>query len=625
MDMKWEKIVTSLDYAFQPIVNIHTGVVFGLEALLRNWKEAGFESIQAVFDRAYEEQQLYSLDLRLRALAVEKFLQVDFYRTVKLFYNLDNRLLTMPNYSPGNTARLLDEKGLLYSTLCFEISERHEIEYHNKPFEILENYKQQHFRIAIDDFGAGYSGLKLLYHSEPDMLKLDRFFIASIGEDVKKKLFVAQVVNMAHIMGIIVIAEGVETEREFYICREIGCDFVQGYLVQQPVRDIGELKYKYESIEALVQKDKRYRETSQELIYKQMECLDTLRIDESILTAIEFFRKNSQLSFVPVVNENNEPLGVLREKDLKQYVYSPFGVSLLRNRTYTNKHTMLAFLSKLPIVEIHTRLEKILEIYASEKEAEAVLITENGKYRGVLSSRSLLEVLNEKQITEARDQNPLSKLPGNTMISEFIVEKLSRFDRKTVFVYFDFDYFKPFNDTYGFRQGDRVILLFSDLLREAGKNYGWFIGHIGGDDFFVGISEGEWGEIIERVRGINRSFTGRVESFYSLKERKRGYIFAHGRDGKRKRIPLLRVSAAVLCIQPGMAGISIDEFSRLIADLKLQAKNSPEHLSTLCLNRESDSREPFLNAFIPAATPSASLPEDAHGDRLPFADHVSPH
>jgi diguanylate cyclase (GGDEF)-like protein len=499
------------------------------------------------------------------------------------------------------------------------------MEYHNKPFEILENYKKQHFRIAIDDFGVGYSGLKLLYHSEPDMLKLDRFFIASVGEDVKKKLFVAQVVNMAHIMGIIVIAEGVETEREYYICREIGCDFVQGYLVQQPVIDIGELKYKYENIEALVQKDKRYRETSQELIYRQMECPETIRIDESILNAIEFFRNNKQLSYVPVVNENDEPLGILREKDLKQYVYSPFGVSLLRNRTYTNKHTMLAFLSKLPIVEIHTRLEKILEIYASEKEAEAVMITENGKYRGVLSSRSLLEVLNEKQITEARDQNPLSKLPGNNMISEFIVEKLSRFDLKTVFVYFDFDYFKPFNDTYGFRQGDRVILLFSDLLREAGRLYGWFVGHIGGDDFFVGISGGEWEEIIERVRGINQSFSERVESFYSPKERKRGYIFAHGRDGKRRKTPLLRVSAAILCVQPGTSGISIDEFSRIIADLKSQAKNSPEHLSTLCLNRESDSREPFPNALIPAATPSAFPPKDAHGDRLPFADHVSPH
>lgn len=586
MKEKWERIEEQLDYAFQPIVNIHTGTVFGFEALLRNWREAGFPSIQGLFDAAYEEQQLYALDLRLRARALEKFLKTGLHGTAKIFYNLDNRLLTMPDYSPGNTARLMDEKRLPYSSLCFEVSERHEIECYDKPTEVLEAYKQQHFRIAIDDFGSGYSGLQLLYHSEPDMVKLDRFFIDTIGTDLKKKLFVSHIVNMAHIMGIIVIAEGVETEKEFYVCREIGCDFVQGYLVQRPVTDIGELKGKYGEIEELVRKDKRYRETSQELIYRQMENMEPLRIDEPMLTALECFRNNKNLSFVPVVNENNEPLGILREQDLKQYVYSPFGISLLKNHAYGSN--MFTFLSKIPVAEIHTRVEKILELYAVEKKAEAVMITENGKYLGVLNSRSLLQVLNEKELAEARDQNPLSKLPGNNVINEFIAENLSRFDRQTVFVYFDFNNFKPFNDTYGFRQGDRVILLFSDLLRETGRRRGWFVGHIGGDDFFVGISGGgqEWEDILDQIREVNRRFSEDVESFYSREDRDRGYVFSRSRDGKQKKFPLLGVSAIVVCFKQGASMISIDDLSRIIAQLKPLAKTAPDGISALCLNGE---------------------------------------
>ncbi len=99
----WEEIIKILDFAFQPIIDSNTGRLYGVEALLRNYKEAGFESINLVFDRAYEDNYLYSLDLKLREKVIEKYRKISFCNDIKLFYNLDNRVLEMPNFSMGNT------------------------------------------------------------------------------------------------------------------------------------------------------------------------------------------------------------------------------------------------------------------------------------------------------------------------------------------------------------------------------------------------------------------------------------------------------------------------------------------------------------------------------------------
>ena len=189
---KWTKDTDSLYYAYQPIVNIHTGLTLGFEALLRGYKDAGFASINEVFDTAYSETVLYSLDLHLREMAVNNLFSNDNFATLKLFYNLDNRVLEMPDYLKGNTSSFLNSRNLFPGNICFEISEKHEFLSYKNTHSILQHYKDQNFRIAIDDFGSGYSGLTLLYHSEPDYIKIDRFFIANINDDSRKKFFVAQ-------------------------------------------------------------------------------------------------------------------------------------------------------------------------------------------------------------------------------------------------------------------------------------------------------------------------------------------------------------------------------------------------------------------------------------------------
>ena len=239
-----QRILRNVDFAFQPIVNIHTGASYGFEALLRGHVEAGFVSIQSLFDEAYRRQALHRVDMILKEKAVAKFVKLckrlgKSVSEVRLFFNLDNRLLDSADYQPGATPGILDRYQMPPSALCLEISERHENAMAREASNLLAAYQREAYKLAIDDFGAGYSGLQLLYQYKPNFLKIDRFFISGIDSDHKKKLLVATTTELAHVLGIQVVAEGIETERELLACREAGCDYLQGYFIARPSQIIG--------------------------------------------------------------------------------------------------------------------------------------------------------------------------------------------------------------------------------------------------------------------------------------------------------------------------------------------------------------------------------------------------
>lgn len=580
LDHSWLKALEYIDYAFQPIVNIYSGECYGYEALLRGFDRAGFATIQALLDAAASQHVLHQVDLQLREIAVRKFTAISNGRT-KLFFNLDNRLLSSGDYASGETMQLLARYGLPRECICFEISEKHEIFPGAKITDLLTVYRRQGFRIAVDDFGAGFSGLKLLYIAEPDFLKIDHFFVKEIAKDSRKRLFVSSIVNIAHIIGSQVIAEGVETEAEYKACRDIGCDFIQGFLVARPILEFAPLQERYAVIERLNAAERRGRPGEDRFrIASNMAQPPPVPHNATLPEVCRVFKESHDIDFVPVINGNDEPLGILRERDLKPYIYSRYGQELLQNPTYGG--SIVRFIRRVPVADIHTPVEKILEIYSQNAAFEGILIVEDMRYRGFLTPPSLLSVIHEKNLVMARDQNPLSKLPGNTSIHEFIGSALGDEANDYNLVYFDFDNFKPFNDRYGFRQGDRIILRFAELLRTLAQETGGLAGHIGGDDFFWGLQQKmPLNQLIERITALTARFKRDAESFYDTETISRGFLEAVDRDGCKKRLPFLRASAALLHL-PAMKRdfCSIETLSHFMARIKKAAKNSP---AGLCL------------------------------------------
>ena len=569
--------------ALQPIVNIHTGACYGFEALTRDVDRAGFSSIKHLLDSAHEAGLLQDVETILHGKAMCCFSQVPDCHKYRLFLNADSRAVANTADFIGNLHDAMSAHHLPDAAVLLEISERHPLSADTgKTTAILQKLRKSHVSLAIDDFGTGFSGLQLLYFATPEVIKIDRFFIADIAKDAKKRFFLAQIVNMAHVLGARVLAEGVETAQEYYVCKEIGCDLVQGYLVQPPTTRLEDLREHYAHIAELSQTDRRTAaSTDHRLIRSEVSAIPPMPLDTGMEDVFERFRANKSCTFFPVVGSAGEPLGIVREADLKEYAYSRYGQALISNKTLGRK--LSSFLIRCPVADINSKAEHILEVFSTAQGGEGIIIVDTMRYVGFLSASSLLHIINEKNLTAAREQNPLTRLPGNNAIHEFVSQALEDVDGEYAFVYFDFDNFKPFNDTYGFRLGDRAILLFAETLTKLLPAGQCFAGHVGGDDFFGGF-RGMSRTLCETLaRTVVQHFSAGVQCFYDDDTRRAGFMNGHDRQGNPCRFPLLGVSAAILHLAPGRRKHGINTVSTAIADAKSQAKHATENVYVACL------------------------------------------
>ena len=565
----WTEIIEKLDYAFQPIIYSHSGKIYAVEALLRNVNEIpGLMSIDDLFDLAFNDDYLYELDLKLREKAISKFAKIK-QSNLKLFYNLDNRIIYNKNYSQGNTAKILKKYNLNKDSICFELSEKGTAIEQNALSTMLQRYKESGYKIAIDDFGIGVSGLKLLYFSEAHIIKLDRFFITNIDQDSKKKLFCSSIIEMAHIMGMQVIAEGIETAKEFYTCKDIGADFIQGYLVQKPTTNIDKIEKIYKNIYSLISEDKRASQKNF-IDEKFIENISPLNVNTSLYDLFLHFKENTKSHFVPITDEFGNFLGIIYESDIKKISYSQYGLSLAQNRTFSS--TLLKYIKPALSVEISWGIDKILEIYnLNSNNSLGIFITSSDKYIGFINLNSLLTLSYKRNIEIATNQNPLTKLPGNNQIEKFIDKSFKKNQKDiTHIIYFDFNDFKPFNDIYGFRQGDRAILIFSELLQKRYSKDS-FIAHIGGDDFFVGLKNKDKEDVFELTSNVQDEFRNSAKNIYSKEDKKNGFIISKDRFNEKRRFELLSVSAAIIEIN---SKSDISNFDNTLNIVKKASKNS---------------------------------------------------
>ena len=574
LPQRWIEHLEQLDIAFQPILNIHSGEIFGVEALLRDYDLAGFHSIFDVFDRAFSENVLYAFDIALREKTLKKYQTIQNYRDIKLFFNLDNRLFELPNETHGNTNKILKALDIPKKNLIFEISERHEISNQSNMNRVLNHYKDENYQIAIDDFGMGYSGYKLLYDSTPDILKIDRYFLHDIEQSKKKQLLVRSITHLALQMGIKILAEGVESKKELLTCKEIGCHLLQGYLVQKPTQNVEEILQSYTHIEKILAKERRQKKHSSDL-EKHIEVIKPIKIDSKMNHAIDYFKEHKDTLIAPVTNNSDEVIGILKEDKIKKFLYSPYGISLLNNNDMKLKN----YIDYCGVADINSDISSIIELYSNSPDASGIIITKELKYYGFLSTKSIINIMNEQSLVLARDQNPLTRLPGNYVINKYLVE-CSNNTHNYHLCYFDLDNFKAFNDVYGFRNGDRVIQLFADTLRKHLSD-DFFKAHIGGDDFFTAIQNiksKEIQEYYENITSVIKIFSQNVKEFYSHEDKEKNYIESKDRDGNLKQFPLLTVSASIIIVHSKTKDRTLSRINNILSTHKKAAKASPEHI-----------------------------------------------
>ncbi|PTM98568.1 diguanylate cyclase/phosphodiesterase [Mycoplana dimorpha] len=561
-----------VETAFQPIVEAASGAVFGYESLIRGHDRLGFESPVELLDRAHQAGQLLALEHMVNSRSLAAFATLPDFARRTLFINLDSRLVAEASDVVDRLSSHLKRAGIPASSICFEISERFDHAGMPEFGTLLGRLRQEGFKLAIDDFGVGHSGMKVLCDHAVDYLKIDRYFVAGIDADARKRHLVRNMVDAAHVLGIRVVAEGVETEAEFVACRDAGCDLMQGWYIARPQTDLSALQAVYAPVARARAARRGSGSFDSILIRRQIEHLPAVRENASLESVFEQFRKDPTRTFFPVLNANDEPRGILHEYHVKELSYHPFGRDLLKNKLY--QKSLSHFATMAPVADLDTPAERLLAIFADMGGSECVILTENMRYAGILSASSLLKIISEKQLKAAEDQNPLTGLPGNRSIHDYLQDRALDGDQARHFCYFDFDNFKPFNDHYGFQMGDRAILLFASLLRRHFVGGDMFIGHLGGDDFFAGVSGGDETTVTALLESLLADFAREARDLYAVEDLQAGRIQGHDRDGNRRDFPLMRCSAVVVCVAEGELVLDPQQISARIAALKGQAKSS---------------------------------------------------
>lgn len=575
-----------LSHAFQPIVDIHTGVVHAYEALLRGVERAGCEHIGSFFDRIDGAGRLAETELHLADAAMAQLATLP-GRDARLFLNIDERTLEDPAFRPRDYVEAARRHDLQASSLCIEVLGRKRGALGSNAPMLIAALRASQVRLALDHFGHGCAELALLYALQPEYVKVDRFFVADIGRSNRKRLFLATVVNLAHAVGAKVIAEGVETADEHVACREIGCDLAQGYYIARPVPAAEATSAEFRHVLATSTRNRRTRNSDEPLIRSEIDVVPPIRTDQAISTVFDRFRSVPDRAYFPVVDSADVPVGLLHERNFRSFVFNPVGRDILQNDSLG--YRIADFVTRCPTADIRMPVEKVLEVYAHWSDADGIVLTEQGVYVGMLSSAALLKLVNEKRLQVAQDQNPLTTLPGNLSINNHLVDAAEATGANRLFCYFDFNHFKPFNDHYGFRQGDRVIILFADILRRHFSE-GAFLGHVGGDDFFAGVRGVTLEEVERKARAVTADFRAEVVSFYAPEDHRRGFLEGNDREGNAQIFPLMTCSAAVVEIGEDEV---IDDFvgiSRRIADAKRAAKLSVDAIAVRPAPRRTPER-----------------------------------
>ncbi|WP_113907684.1 GGDEF domain-containing protein [Aliidiomarina celeris] len=198
------------------------------------------------------------------------------------------------------------------------------------------------------------------------------------------------------------------------------------------------------------------------------------------------------------------------------------------------------------------------------------MITKRDRYVGIIPVPSLLRRITEMRIQNARYANPLTLLPGNVPINQAIDNAILAEAPFSV-LYFDLNNFKPYNDVYGYNQGDRIIQWFAQLLYEVFSPNEHFVGHVGGDDFIVVIHDQEHFESL--LDTLKNQFQRDIVNFYRAEHLAEHAIFARARDGRFQRFPLLDYSVAIVKIAPHTAH-SHQQVATIAAELKGKAKRA---------------------------------------------------
>ncbi len=557
-----------LSAVFQPIIDFRNLSYIAFEGLIRGPKNSPLHTPKSLFAVADRLGARRTLERACRETIFRDFARLNL--PGKLFINSSPDCLEDESFLDSGTDYLA-RLGLNPTRVVIEITENQQIDNFPGIHRATTQLREQGYQIAIDDLGEGFANLRMWSEIHPDYVKIDRHFIDGIAEDSLKHHFVKAMQSLAESCSATIVAEGIESEADCLAVRDLGIACGQGYLIATPVSDP-----RKSPSEKLVQTIKQ----KNIIVFPNASTLAGNTTVRRLTTAVEpvppetqnddvyrRFDDNPELMSMPVVSDGT-PIGLINRHEMVDRMARPF------HRELYGRKPCVQFMDPSPLCidETATIQDAALIVSRSARRHiyDGFIVTRDGRYSGIGSAHDLMGMITEMQIQAARYANPLTQLPGSVPINEHIDRLL---ERRVGFhaCYFDIDCFKPFNDVFGYRKGDDIIVLLARILTDIINPQADFCGHIGGDDFMVLFQSADWEN---RCREALQRFDVRIQEFVSPELLTDNGYFAENRRGQMDFHTLPCLSIGAVHIPGNEMFESHREVSAAAAEAKKNAKKT---------------------------------------------------
>lgn len=370
---------------FQPIVDPRTRGVCGFEALARGPSDSWLHSPQNLFEAARRAGMRLDLDFLCIQSAFKRFVAARV--AGQLFVNVSpDSIYEEPRFA----TRFLDmaaAAGFAPSRCVIELTEESLLEDYARLRSTMQRLREAGCEIAIDDLGAGSSGLRTWSELKPDFVKIDRYFISGIDVDPTKLEFVRSILDMGRAMGCRVIAEGVETERECRVLVDLGLDRLQGHLLGRPSASPSAVVIEVESLDRSV-------------VTHSALCAEHIAVyvppvspDMRVMEIVDLFRDAPTCLTIAVVRDGR-PVGVVRRDELFSLLTKP-----LHPEIYNRKPVSAVMESPTLLIDGQLRLEQVSRLVTQKgrpRLTEEFVITREGRYHGMGQTVDLLRLITER-------------------------------------------------------------------------------------------------------------------------------------------------------------------------------------------------------------------------------------
>jgi len=401
---------------FQPVVSLESGEVFGYEALARTEPDVFSGPISQVFSAAEKKGRLWELDKLCRKTAIKTARAMGLKR--RLFLNVSPESMSEHDFQEGFTRKQLDKYGIDPSELVLEITEHYETRSDKTPSlkEAADHYRQQGYRIAVDDVGSAYSGLQRVCALNPDFIKIDLNIIRGIEKDPVRQAMVKSLVTFCTSSGAGLVAEGIETAAELDVLLSLGVMYGQGFFLAYPARTFTKTTSEsYVRINSF-QRNKKVLEAPAAVSDggrkeapkpenvpdrksgsgEQKHAVSSLASpgitqfpDTPVIEVLHLFQTHSDCALVTIVDTERKVLGIMPRALLldlfgSQYGYSLHSQKLIRELMVTG---FLVVDGDAPVEQVASRATSRPE----ENLYDPIIVVSDDQYVGIVTIKALLD------------------------------------------------------------------------------------------------------------------------------------------------------------------------------------------------------------------------------------------